>query len=170
MKKKVLCQWPVGRLKTLLKPGIRKNLFYSLIYDFTTSFTTKDKLSFLLVNSRWIRLHEYISNIYEKLREGNMHVTNAIEHVTLRPRSHYTCIYITNNLAAATIISIICQKYSGYIQNYSKTFCNNLEFNFIQIQNEYKAINPSIKLKLNTLFANEQTIKVCWHVTLYKRK
>ena len=110
MKKKVLCQWPVGRLKTLLKPGIRKNLFYSLIYDFTTSFTTKDKLSFLLVNSRWICLHEYIPNIHEKLREGNMHVTNAIKHVTLRPRSHYTCIYITNNLAAATIISIICQK------------------------------------------------------------
>ena len=117
MKKKVLCQWPVGRLKTLLKPGIRKNLFYSLIYDFTTSFTTKEKLTFLLVNSRWICLHEYIPNIYEKLREGNMHVTNAIKHVTLRPRSHYTCIYITNNLAAATIISIICQKYSGYIQN-----------------------------------------------------
>ena len=54
-------------------------------------------------------MHEYIPNIYEKLREGNMHVTNAIKHVTLRPRSNYTCVYIkpTNNLAAATIISIL---------------------------------------------------------------
>ena len=99
-----------------------------------------------------------------------MHVTNAIKHVTLRPRSHYTCIHITNNLAAATIISIICQKYSGYFQNYSKKLCHQFEFHTIEIQNEYKAINPSIKLKLNTLFANEQTIKVCWHVTLHKRK